>query len=158
MTTSMSLRLNLCYAIHINVQDSFVIMLFVCFSICEGCHLTHIWKACTSQYHVTKWRGLGTTTFYWSACTKPGKSAVSSCTKPGKSAVSSCTKPGKSAVSSCTKLGKSAVSSCTKPGKSAVMYLCFRSIEFASFYNFNIYFWNYSDILVFFFFFILFIS
>ena len=147
MTTSMSLRLNLCYAIHINVQDSFVIMLFVCFSICEGCHLTHIWKACTSQYHVTKWRGLGTTTFYWSACTKPGKSAVSSCTKPGKSA-----------VSSCTKLGKSAVSSCTKPGKSAVMYLCFRSIEFASFYNFNIYFWNYSDILVFFFFFILFIS
>ena len=36
-------------------------------------------------------------------------------------------------------------SACTKPGKWVVMYLCVRGIDFASFYDFDIWFWNCSN-------------
>ena len=39
-------------------------------------------------------------------------------------------------------------SACTKPGMSVVMYLCTWCINFASFYNFDIWFWICSDSVV----------
>jgi hypothetical protein len=40
-------------------------------------------------------------------------------------------------------------SACANPGKWAVMYLCVRGTDFASFCDFSIGFWNYSDNVVF---------
>ena len=39
---------------------------------------------------------------------------------------------------------------CIKTGKWAVMYFCAKGIDFASFYDFDIWFWNCSDSAVFF--------
>ena len=39
-------------------------------------------------------------------------------------------------------------STCAKPVKWTIMYLCVRSIEFMSFYEFEIWFWNCSDSVV----------
>ena len=83
--------------------------------------------------------------------TKPGKWAVMymcvRAIKPGKWAVMyMCVrgiKPGKWAVMYMCVRG-------IKPGKWAVMYLCVKGINFASFYNFSIGYWNYSDSVVFF--------
>jgi hypothetical protein len=38
---------------------------------------------------------------------------------------------------------------CTKPGKEAVMYLCVRAIDFTSFWDISIWFWNCSDVVLF---------
>ena len=55
------------------------------------------------------------TTLYWSACNKPGKWTV---------------------MYLCVR--------CIKPGKWMVMYLCVRRVDFTSFYDFDIWFWNCS--------------
>jgi hypothetical protein len=44
-------------------------------------------------------------------------------------------------------------SACTKPGKWAVSYLCVKGMNFTSFYDFSIVFWNCSDSVVYFAFF-----
>ena len=46
-------------------------------------------------------------------------------------------------------------SACTKPVKWVVMYLGVTGIDFASFYDFSIVFWNCSDIVVFYFVFLI---
>ena len=38
---------------------------------------------------------------------------------------------------------------CIKPGQWAIIYLCAMGIDFVSFYDFDIWFWNYSDSVVF---------
>ena len=66
-------------------------------------------------------------TFYWSACTKPGKWAV---------------------MYLCVR-GTFYWSACTRSGEWAIMYLCVRGIHFVSFYEFSMGFWKRSVSVVF---------